>query len=162
MLARQPGGRVIGPDEGLAAGDMIDAVRLGHVIADRLQGRALGELIEGQLVGHAPIADGDTIVRIPQHRLADTVVESEHAGLALDHGRIGAPGDAIDRMIDRHIGGEDAVILGRAFEMHVAPEVEEDGAVERVGRPIQQPPGRLHALVDRLLESIHRVSPSHA
>ena len=137
---------------------MVERVRARHVVAEHLQAGAAGQLVEGDLVGDAPVADREPVVGMPQHRLADRVVEREHGFLPLDHRRVRTPGDPVDGLVDHHVRRDDALVLARALEMHVAPEVEQDRAAERLDRLLEQLGGRDHAVADGLFEPVHGVS----
>ena len=52
-------------------------------------------------------------------------------------------------------GGHDLLVLACTFEVHVTPEVEQDRLVQGIGRALVQRLGRLHAVIDGLLETIH-------
>ena len=69
---------------------------------------------------------------MPQHRLPDAVVEAFHAVLALDYRRVRTPGNTVYGVIDHHVAGCDVVVETRTLKVHVAPEVEQNRAVERV------------------------------
>src|SRR5919204_583956 len=86
VLAHQPRLVVVRPDERLPARHVVELLIVLDVVADGLQVGALGELVEGDLVGHSPIADREAVVGVPEHRLTHAVVEGEHAVLAGDHG----------------------------------------------------------------------------
>src|SRR4029453_307695 len=68
---------------------------------------------------------------------------------------IDAPGDAVDGVVDHHVGRDDALVLTGALEVHVAPEVEQHRSMERVRRAFQKFGRRIHAVVDGLLEAVH-------
>src|SRR5215831_4282350 len=94
VLALEAGALVVWPDEGLAAVDVIQTVGVWDFIADEAEVGADGELMKGDFVADAPVCDRETIVGAPEHRFADTVIESAHAVFALDDRGVGAPGDA--------------------------------------------------------------------
>jgi hypothetical protein len=58
-------------------------------------------------------------------------------------------------MLDGHVRGEDFVVLACAFQMHMPPEIEEDGPMQWVRRPFQKVGGRLHAVIHSSLEMLH-------
>src|SRR4051812_50139991 len=91
MLTGQPGLVVVGPDERLPARDVVELLRVRDVVPDGLQCGAPGQLVEGQLVSDTPVAHGDPVVGVPQHRLADAVVEGQDALLALEHAGYAPP-----------------------------------------------------------------------
>ena len=105
-------------------------VVLLHLVADGLEVRAAGQLVESDLVRDAPVTDGDPVVGVPQHRFADRVVEGQNALFALDHRRVGAPGDPVDGVVDHHVRRDDPVEFACALQVHVPPPVEQD-------RPLQ-------------------------
>ena len=63
--------------------------------------------------------------------------------------------DPIDGLVDHHVGSHDPLVVAGALEMHVAPEVEQHRAMERLRRPLEELRGRIHAVVDGLLEPVH-------
>ena len=132
VLTGQSGARVVGPDERLAAGDVVQLVGMLDLVADGFQIGTAGELVKGDLVADTPIADREAIVGVPQHGFADTVVKGEYALLAFDHRGIRAPGHSINRILDNHVGRENLLVLAGTFQMHVAPEVKQDGSVQRI------------------------------
>jgi hypothetical protein len=50
------------------------------------------------------------------------------------------------------------LVLARALEVDVPPEVEQDRAVKRLGRLREELGSRDHAVVDGLLEPVHESS----
>ncbi len=141
---------------------MVERVRVVDLVADRLQVGAAAELVERQLVADAPVRDGEAVVGVPQHGVADHVVEGEHALLASDHRGVRPPGDPVLGLVDHHVGGREHVVLSRSLEVHMAPEVEQHRAVERLLGLLQERTSRLHAVVDRLLEPVHGVAAAVA
>jgi hypothetical protein len=61
-------------------------------------------------------------------------------------------------VVGHHVRRDDLVELAGALEMDVPPEVEQHRPVQRLGRAIQQLRRRDHAVVDGLLEPVHRSS----
>jgi hypothetical protein len=62
VLPGQPGALVVGPDERLAAGHVIQGVRITDVIAEGQQIRANRELMKGELVTDAPVGHGEPVI----------------------------------------------------------------------------------------------------
>src|SRR3954469_12659158 len=116
VLARQPRAVVVGPDEGLAARDVVERIVALDVVADRPEPLAGRELVEGDLVADAPVGDREAVVGVPQHGVSDAVVEGDHAVLALDDRRARAPGDAVYGVVDHHVRRDDLLELARALE----------------------------------------------
>src|SRR3712207_9096319 len=84
LFRSQAGALVVRPDERLPAGDVIQRVVLLHVVPDGREVRAAGQLVEGDLVRDAPVADGDPVVGVPQHRVdrKSTRLNSSHANIS--------------------------------------------------------------------------------
>src|SRR6266542_4151174 len=76
------------------------------------------------LIAYSPVANCETVVGVPQHGLTDAVVEREHSIFALDDRGARSPGNPIDRLFYHHVGRHDILVLSRAFEVYMAPEVE--------------------------------------
>ncbi len=89
--------------------------------------RAHGEVVEGDLVADAPVSNREPIVGVPQHRLADAVIKRENRLFPFDDGGVRAPGHPVYGVIHDHVGREDFLVLSRPFQVHMPPEVEEDG-----------------------------------
>ncbi len=156
MFTDQACTRVVRPDECLSAADVIEPVRTIDRIPEGLQIRTVGELMESDLIADSPVGDDKSIVGVPQHRLAHTVVEPAHAVFSLDDRRIGAPGHTVDGMLHCHVGREDPVVFPGTLQVHVSPEVQQDRPMQRDGRSLQQRRRGLHTVVHRLFESVHR------
>src|SRR3712207_8451743 len=66
----------------LPAGDVVQRVVLVHGVPDHLEVRAAGQLVEGDLVRDAPVADGDPVVGVPQQDRKSTRLNSSHANIS--------------------------------------------------------------------------------
>ena len=155
VLARQPRLRVVRPNERLTAGHVVEPVRLVHLVAHRLQVTALGQLVEGDFVADAPVVHGQAVVGMPQHGFAHAVVEPQHPGLALNDHRVVAPGHAVNGVVHGHVRSQNAVVIAGAFQVHMAPKIQQDGAMQRVGGALHQRRRGQHAVVDSFLETVH-------
>src|SRR5215469_16487959 len=123
MFALQPGLLVVGPNECLPAVHVIELVRPLNVIANGLEVGACGELMEGDLIADSPILHREAIVGMPQHCVTDTFVKRLHALFPFDDHRIRTPSYTVHWPIHHHVRRNDLVVLSRAFEVHMPPEI---------------------------------------
>ena len=133
VLANQPGPLVVWPDERLAAVDMIEPVRVVNLISDEHEVGAQGELMEGNLIADPPILYCEAIIGVPQYGLADAVVKRSYAFFPFDNGGVRTPAYPVHGMSHHHVGRQDLVVLPGAFQVHMPPEVEKHGPMQRLG-----------------------------